>query len=453
MATITAQPSMDAEAVYESEIELAVHPMFALMVAGTIALYVKTRDSQAGFAKNKDFAQFQWQYIGVYMCVMFADWCQGPYLYRLFHHYGFLEEQIAALYITGMVSSILLGPTLGGMVDKYGRRFMSVVCCYLYCLSALLTLSENFYVLIFSRVLEGASSMLLFSAFESWMVVTHKQRSFPEEWVSRTFALSTVANGVSACLAGISSNVVVEINGHQPVQPFVLAAAFLLIGAFLVSTYWEVDEVDEDELLAGRGQCVKSLNPLVNDKKIYLLGALQALFEGAMYVFVFLWTPSLDPPHIKTHPPLGIIFGQFMLAIMIGSFLFRYLAQTRRVPVLTILGPAFLVACVCFTVAAATKNRFILLLLFIVFEGCCGIFFPGKTHGNVNEFKSLLHHASKLFPPSICHITKLPVQHSFPPSSPVSSLARCLRFISWKLTTVFARPEPSFPDAGCFLFF
>jgi len=42
----------------------------------------------------------------------------------------------------------------------------------------------------------------------------------------------------------------------------------------------------------------------------------QAFFESAIYIFVFLWTPSLNVG--EEHAPLGFIFGTFMLAIMVG---------------------------------------------------------------------------------------------------------------------------------------
>jgi hypothetical protein len=54
-----------------------------------------------------------------------------------------------------------------------------------------------------------------------------------------------------------------------------------------------------------------------------LLGTIQSLFEGAMFTFVFMWTPALsvggkDLPH-------GWIFASFMLCVMIGSSLFKFL--------------------------------------------------------------------------------------------------------------------------------
>ena len=51
--------------------------------------------------------------------------------------------------------------------------------------------------------------------------------------------------------------------------------------------------------------------------QVALLGAMQSLFEGAMYTFVFLWTPALSP-HGEDIPH-GFIFATFMLASMVGS--------------------------------------------------------------------------------------------------------------------------------------
>ena len=47
------------------------------------------------------------------------------------------------------------------------------------------------------------------------------------------------------------------------------------------------------------------------DPKIALLGAMQSLFEGSMYTFVFLWTPALSPA--GEHLPHGMIFACFMV--------------------------------------------------------------------------------------------------------------------------------------------
>ena len=68
------------------------------------------------------------------------------------------------------------------------------------------------------------------------------------------------------------------------------------------------------------------LDGFVTDEKIALLGAIQSLFEGSMYTFVFLWTPALSPNDEDI--PHGFIFATFMLASMLGSsFAARLMAK------------------------------------------------------------------------------------------------------------------------------
>jgi hypothetical protein len=68
----------------------------------------------------------------------------------------------------------------------------------------------------------------------------------------------------------------------------------------------------------------------ISDEKIALLGAIQSLFEGSMYTFVFLWTPALSPN--EEDIPHGFIFATFMLSSMLGSSIAsRLLARKLKV--------------------------------------------------------------------------------------------------------------------------
>src|SRR5258708_23177970 len=54
------------------------------------------------------------------------------------------------------------------------------------------------------------------------------------------------------------------------------------------------------------------------DPAFLVLGLTQTCFEGSMYLFVFLWVPSLQEaggPEL----PLGYIFSSFMISMMLGS--------------------------------------------------------------------------------------------------------------------------------------
>eukprot|EP00045_Choanoeca_perplexa_P015643 m.199918 g.199918 ORF g.199918 m.199918 type:complete len:457 (+) comp17046_c0_seq5:130-1500(+) len=349
--------------------------IFGVLLVITALLQYKFNPLDS-LSKNSDFSKFQWRYLTVYFLATMADWLTGPYLFRLLQERGYLHEQISALYICGYASSMLFGPMLGGLADRYGRKQMCVTFCWIYSVSCLLKLSSNFFALMIARLLSGIATSLLLSTFESWMIAQHNIEGFPSEWLARTFALSTFGNGVVACLAGVIANVVADCCGHHPVYPFMMAVLLLVVAATTIKATWQEQTVS-DLVDRSNGQCGTSLRHLLRHRPVWLLGLVQACFESAMYTFVFLWTPSLDrtPEH---HPPLGVIFAGFMLAIMIGSTFFRLLVH-QQVPIMETLRYAVMAGGVSLLLASVTSQRRLLLVLFFVFECACGLFFPAMA--------------------------------------------------------------------------
>ena len=102
------------------------------------------------------------QYFPAYFAAIFGDWLQGPYVYKLYSEYGFQENQIAILFLTGFGSSFTFGTFTGPLADKFGRKSMTQVFCLLYSLSCVIKFSSNFWVLICGRIFAGIATSLLF---------------------------------------------------------------------------------------------------------------------------------------------------------------------------------------------------------------------------------------------------------------------------------------------------
>jgi hypothetical protein len=69
---------------------------------------------------------------------------------------------------------------------------------------------------------------------------------------------------------------------------------------------------------------VFELNPNV-DPILLVLGLTQTIFEGSMYLFVFIWVPTLQESSLSPSSlPLGYIFSAFMVSMMLGSLLYTY---------------------------------------------------------------------------------------------------------------------------------
>lgn len=111
---------------------------------------------------KKKYRKLKLQYFPAYFAAIFGDWLQGPYVYKLYFEYGFQENHIAILFLTGFGSSFTFGTFTGPLADKFGRKSMTQVFCLLYSLSCVIKFSSNFWILICGRILAGISTSLLF---------------------------------------------------------------------------------------------------------------------------------------------------------------------------------------------------------------------------------------------------------------------------------------------------
>jgi len=106
------------------------------------------------------------------------------------------------------------------------------------------------------------------------------------------------------------------------------------------------------------------------------LGLTQALFSGAMYVFVFLWTPALG----SISAPYGLIFSIFMVMISIGTNIFKWYAHRVIYLPYWIMGGA---AISCVFTSVFITHEYIVFASFAMFECICGVMFP--TYGTLRS--------------------------------------------------------------------
>lgn len=135
-----------------------------------------------------------------------------------------------------------------------------------------------------------------------------------------------------------------------------------------------------------------------------MLGLTQTCFEGSMYLFVFLWVPSLQERASQPSLPLGYIFSSFMISMMLGSLLYTTIVShhqsTSNKPgadtSLTLHGKMSSLVCAGSALSLATsiasndeRYRF---WAFCVFEACVGLYYPvqGTLRGTLisNEHRA-----------------------------------------------------------------
>ncbi|EEF43428.1 molybdate-anion transporter [Ricinus communis] len=368
--------------------------MFYFMVFGGLAAVVAaielSKTSRDRVNTTSAFNAFKNNYLLVYSLMMAGDWLQGPYVYYLYSTYGFGKGEIGQLFIAGFGSSMLFGTIVGSLADKQGRRRACVTYCITYILSCITKHSPEYKVLMLGRVLGGIATSLLFSAFESWLVAEHFKRGFDQQWLSVTFSKAIfLGNGLVAIMAGLFGNLLVDNLGLGPVAPFDAAACFLAIGMAIILSSWTENYGDTSESKDLLSQFKGAAVAIASDEKIALLGAIQSLFEGSMYTFVFLWTPALSPNGEDI--PHGFIFATFMLASMLGSSIASRLMARSSIKVESYMQIVFIISAASLLLPVITSflivpsgvrgggisfSACVQLLGFCTFEACVGIFWP-----------------------------------------------------------------------------
>lgn len=330
----------------------------------------KDHGTKATIKVTSAFRSFQLQYLSVYLIIMLADWLQGTNMYTLYLSYG---VNIGTLFLTGFLSSAVFGTFLGIYVDRWGRRLGCLLFCFLEIVINLLEHIPSMPLLLLGRMLGGLSTSLLFSAFESWMVSEHRKRGFHEDLLTSTFSISSWGNGLMAVMAGICAQVSADMAGD--IGPFQLAILLTVICGVLIffwpENYGQTDSTGVTTIFASFNE---SAAIIYKSPVILLLGLAQAVFEGAMYTFVFMWVPTLMA--LSPGPlPTGLVFSCFMLSLTMGGMLFAIILPFFPGDAEALCATVYLVAAGAMCVPFLLMDFWPVFLAFLVLEAMVGMFF------------------------------------------------------------------------------
>jgi MFS family permease len=344
-------------------------PIFVILclICGGLLFY--NRSKEVIPTVSPEFKRFQLTYLLPYFLMTAADWLQGPYVYALYESYGYDISDIGVLFTAGFGSSMIFGTFVGSLSDKFGRKFCSMIYVLFYVSSCLTKHSPNFWVLMLGRLLGGIATSILYSAFESWMVSEHFSKGFSDDWLAYTFYLQISGNSVVAILSGVVAGYVYQISGAMT-APFDTAIVLLVIGGAIIWLLWSENYGNANSVWSQ--SFVKAYQLITTDFKVLSLGIAQSFFESAMYIFVFMWTPTLDEYYQNLNH--GLIFACFMVACMIGGSIFKlasvYYAKEQ------IMLFMFMVSATGLVIPVLFQDGFLNLLSFLIFEITVGIFWP-----------------------------------------------------------------------------
>ncbi|CAJ1403560.1 unnamed protein product [Effrenium voratum] len=284
--------------------------------------------SRAEWPKN--FHRFMATYLSAWTLCVAADWLQGPYVYALYEAYGFSSHEIAQLFVAGFGSALLCSCFVGGLADRFGRKRGCIAYCLLYMASCATKHWKSYWILMLGRVTGGFATSLLFSCFECWMVSEHTVRNkFSSSLLSYMFGMKftimylvAIASGFvaqggvdSTSFAPVSENSTLYFGGN--LVPFDMSACVLVFALLIITLVWEEnygDDAPDAEAQTAGSSLMEGLTTMCRSAPLLSLCLLLSCFEGAMYAFVFNWTPALETD--TEMPPHGVVFALMMMACM-----------------------------------------------------------------------------------------------------------------------------------------
>ena len=262
-------------------------------------------------------------------------------------------------------------------------------------------------MLMLGRILGGVSTSLLFSVFEAWLIKAHSDADLPKQCLPKSFSWAAFGNGAVAILAGLIANHIAhsapmeQVSGNiykgGYLNPFDLAIGALIVCATGTVLLWEENygsqENGNNSQDNGKGKAAwydglrSALVVTLRNRDILLCGIISSLFEGSMYIFVFMWTPILKTlagnAGTSIDLPFGLIFATFMVCCMTGSSIFSILIEKHPVEQLGIA--VFGVGSVAMAIVALEISETVSFLGMNLFEICVGLYFPimGTMKGGI----------------------------------------------------------------------
>lgn len=250
---------------------------------------------------------------------------------------------------------------------------------------------KNFNVLLLGRLLGGVSTSLLFSVFEAWLIRAHNDAGL-KAWLGKSFSWAAYGNSVVAITAGLVANKAASAVPMTAIQtggqvymggylnPFDIALVALLGCGIAALSLWEENYGDTDGSNdSSRGQAhwydglQTAFTTTIRSQDVLLCGIISSLFEGSMYIFVFMWTPALTEGSDEALP-FGLIFSTFMVSCMAGSSLFSIQIEKMRGERLAVI--VFATASAAMAGIALSYSNTVKFLLMNVFEVTVGMYWP-----------------------------------------------------------------------------
>jgi len=385
---------------------LTILAIFAVALKSSYYWVDKERSTnKVEFQKAPAIKRLQWKYLSAFWLLRCGYWMSGPYVVPAYKSkiFGGVQASMALvskIFLTGFAFTAILGPSLGQATDRYGRKAGTILFALLYGIGCASIKFNTLWILFAGRAIIGCALSLLFTAPEAW-INGEASRTGLTPYLGEIFGLAYTGDALVAIIAGKLASLAAEVGGLT--APFDFAIIFLAAGALITALAWKENKAltsttkITDSIQAKKTSSLEdspsngmmeALEVICKDERLMLVGAVQSLFEAAMYVFILQWTPVVSQAINAVFgdgavTPFGTIFSCFMTCSLLGSLWFgKFIGGSQTVETMAtgMLGLSTLsmaLAAVSIKYGATSVIGLVgILLALFSYQGCVGMYFP-----------------------------------------------------------------------------
>jgi hypothetical protein len=341
--------------------------------------YLKFKSTEGTVITTKEFQVFQSGFLTGYSLVMISEVIAAASFYHTLVSVHLDLTQVTKLYIVTIVATTLTSGVTE-IVDFGTRKDKCVISALLYSGSMFsLFFGGHFEMLMLGRLVYGAASSLHHSSFEAYAIHEHASLGFPEDWLGHTFTLLTHCMALMAALSGILGQIASSA-GHMGCAAL-CCALFAGTGIFMAVS-WEKDLHSPRFMLSGFVANLSSTIATVRvNRQMLMLIAVSSLFESAILIFSFYWAPWMDTIEFDRgqHVPYEIAFACFILASMLGNYLFQMYGKSSTFfggGIEATFQAVVVVSSVAYMLGALFQTPGFALLVAVTVQFCVGGYWP-----------------------------------------------------------------------------
>lgn len=276
-----------------AEVEYIFFVMFGVLCVVLGLLMLKVQSTEPVTITTSEFKTFQSNFLIGYMTVMMGEILCVASFFHILTSLDVSFDDITRLYIVSVGATAVFG-VLMEIFDIGTRKDKCVTTACLFALATFTMFSGgNIEILMIGRCLYGAGSVLLHSAFDSFLVNDHASQGFPDDWLMQSF--SKLAHGMTivAIASGIVGQSVASMFG--PFGVAILSIIFFICIALFILNMWNKDVGSSTKFMfssfsQSMGHAMRSLR---TNRQMTLVVGLSVMTEASILIFTFYWAPLL----------------------------------------------------------------------------------------------------------------------------------------------------------------